>query len=44
MKLKNYVALQIRVIYVENEDMIRTSGEEYGISWNREFWGDGEWA
>lgn len=41
MKLKNYVALRIRVFYTENEDMIRTSGEEYGTGWNQEKWGDG---
>lgn len=41
MKLKKYVALRIRVFYTENEDMIQTSGEEFGISWNRDNWGDG---
>ena len=41
MKLKNYVALRMAIVSFASEDTIRTSGEEYGTSWNQEMWGDG---
>jgi hypothetical protein len=41
MKLKNYQELQITVLCIGTEDVIRTSGEEYGTSWNGQMWGTG---
>ena len=41
MKLKNYQQLRVKVLCFANEDAIRTSGEEYGTSWDQEMWGDG---
>lgn len=41
MELKNYEELRIAVVNLDTEDMIRTSGEEYGASWNGDLWGDG---
>jgi hypothetical protein len=41
MKLKNYQKLCVKISYFACEDTIRTSGEEYGTSWDQEMWGDG---
>ena len=41
MELKNYETLRITVLQIASEDMIRTSGEEYGIGWDSNKWGDG---
>lgn len=41
MELRNYEALRIVVLQIASEEVIRTSGEEYGISWDRELWSDG---
>lgn len=39
MKLKNYEELRIAIISFVAEDVIRTSGEEYGSSWGNLFGG-----
>ena len=41
MELRNYETLRIVVLRIAGEDMIRTSGEEFGISWDEELWSDG---
>ena len=41
MKLKNYQTLRIAVVNLAIEDAIRTSGEEFGMSWDEAMWGDG---
>ena len=38
---KNYQTLRIAVVSFAIEDAIRTSGEEYGMSWDKQLWGDG---
>lgn len=37
MKLKNYEALSIVITMFTTEEVIRTSGEEYGSSWGNLF-------
>ena len=39
MKLKNYEELSIVVVSFATEDVIRTSGEEFGGGWNDLFGG-----
>jgi hypothetical protein len=41
MQLKNYEEIRITVLEIASEDMIRTSGEEFGISWDKDKWGNG---
>ena len=41
MELKNYEVLRIAVVKFAIEDVIRTSGEEFGMSWDKNLWGDG---
>ena len=40
MKGKNYQTLRIAIVRLAIEDAIRTSGEEYGMSWDEDWESD----